>query len=71
MLYSVIPPEDILFELPTAPATSMALPLGGAAQLLVVRSDGRGTTVVERLVATDPRHYLDPALHPGAAWPPA
>ncbi len=33
---------------------------------LLVRPDGRGGSVVSRLLSTDPRHFLDPRWQPGA-----
>lgn len=60
-------PEAVFAPPPEAPGTlwDMALPAAGAR--LLCRGDGRGGAVVERLLATDPRLYLDPRYQPGTA----
>lgn len=69
MIYSVVPPEVILSDIDGEPHATDAVPLahGGTAVVLVRRLPGHGT-VIERVISTDPRHYLDPTLAPGRPW---
>lgn len=70
LIYSVVPPEIVLTDVEGRPAATDAVPLtaGGAALVLVRRLAGQGA-VIERVVSTDPRHFLDPSLTPGQPWP--
>ena len=69
LIYSVVPPEVILSETDGQPTATDAVPLaaGGSAVLLLRRPAGQ-PAVIERVVSTDPRHYLDPTLAPGQPW---
>jgi hypothetical protein len=69
MMYSILPPEVVLAD-PAAsvpPVDAVPLGPGSSAVLLVRRLPGGGATI-QRVVSTDPRHFLDPALAPGQAW---
>jgi len=69
VLYSIMPPEDVLFDI--APRGAMVeAPLGDGAGTLLLRVGADGRLVVDRLLSTDPRRYLDRRLAPGAPWRP-
>jgi hypothetical protein len=57
----VVPPES--FDAVPNPRT-LTLDIGSARVLASIGADGR--VRVERLLSTDPAHYLDPALLPGS-----
>ena len=63
ILHTILPVERVLMaELPKPPATVQI-----AGGLLEGRETPKGF-VIDRLIATDPRLYLDPALAPGAIY---
>ena len=61
ILYTVVPVEDVLQEEEERPLVPAAL--GDCLLLVEPLGDGRGR--IERVLATDPQRYLDPALQPG------
>ena len=67
MIYSVIPPDLILSDADGAPSAIDTVPLATGALVCVRRLPGQ-CAVIERVVSTDPRHYLDPNLAPGHPW---
>lgn len=70
MLYSILPPEIVLEPPPAWAAPPLREePLGPGPDRLLLRPGPHGA-VVERLVTTDPRRYLDPRLAPGTPYPP-
>lgn len=68
MLYSIMPPEVVFEVLEAGGANGMGTleetVLVGGPRLLL-RRDARGRGVIERIISTEPRDYLDPRLQPG------
>ncbi len=69
MIYSILPPEVVLADPAETVPPSETVPLGpGSSAVLLVRRRPGGGATIQRVVSTDPRHFLDPALAPGQAW---
>lgn len=66
MLYSIIPPEVILDDSAGALPQLREVDLGPGLRL-VVRQSPAGECV-DRVIATDPRHYLNPEWWPGQPY---
>ena len=68
MLFSIVPPEDVWSEPPPDVAASppQCVRLSEGCFVYVCRAP-EGYRVM-RLVSSEPRHYLDPALQPGMPW---
>lgn len=68
MLYSIMPPEVVFAGLDEGVAGGPVRPeeaaLVGGTRLLL-RRDTHGRAVIERIISTEPRDYLDPRLQPG------
>jgi len=60
MIWSIISPAEIF---PAAPIKCTQHKLSGAKWLCCTRENGQA--VCARLISTDPRDYLNPALMPG------
>lgn len=72
-LYSILPAEVVLQPLEAVPQRWEEVDPRSGRRLLLCR-DGSGVVRIERLVSTEPRDYLDPALQPGVlhrGWGPA
>lgn len=68
MLYSIIPPEVVLDDATAPPDRVREVDVAPGVRLLV-RTDQTGEWV-ERVIATDPRHYLNPDFWPGRPYRP-
>ena len=68
MLYSIIPPEVVLDDSVVRPAGMREVDVAPGLRLLV-RRDQAGEWI-ERVIATDPRHYLNPDFWPGRPYRP-
>lgn len=68
LIYSILPPEMVFDDSTDRPAPqwSEAVLADGSVRV-ILRVTGQGP-VVERVLATDPRVYLDPALAPGTPF---
>lgn len=64
MSYTPLPFEVVWGPLQEAVSPPLELVLVGAVPLLVRRAED-GSRRVERLLSTDPRHYLDDRYQPG------
>lgn len=64
MLFSIIPPETVFHAAGGEAPVWEEVDLGGARRVLV-QHVGAGRVVVVRVISTEPRDYLDPALQPG------
>lgn len=62
ILYTIVPPEE-LFDEDVEPVASVEASIHGTPAL--VTPIGEGKARIERLLSTDPDHFLDPALQPG------
>lgn len=66
MLYSIIPPELVFEDIKASvPSIEEAAFGGGGWRRLLLRQDPMGRAVIERVISTEPRDYLDPRLQPG------
>lgn len=65
LYYTIIPGEWLFAETSTAGARSLLEVRRGGVTMLVVPT-AHGTGRVERLVSTEPLHFLDPSYQPGA-----
>jgi len=61
VLYTIIPPEEIFSD--DAEPAQIEASVGGIRVLVTPLGDG--TARVERLLSTDPDHFLMPQLRPG------
>lgn len=68
MLYTIIPPEVILDDSAARLEATREVDVAPGVRLLL-RLSASGERV-ERVIATDPRHYLNPDLVPGAPYRP-
>ncbi len=68
MLYSIIPPEVVLTDSVQPVQELREVELGRGVRLLLRRT--AAGDCVERILSTDPRHYLQADLCPGAPYPP-
>lgn len=68
MLYSIVPPEVILDDSAVPPPELREVDLAPGARLLLRRSPAGDC--VERVISTDPRHYLRPEFRPGQPYLP-
>jgi len=62
LLYTVVPPEEIFFGDDEAPEPVAAAVAGVP---VLVTPAGGGWARIERLLSTDPDHFLDPRFQPG------
>jgi len=62
MLYSIIPNEEIWAEDVQSP-TFCEMVIGDCKMLVEQLQNGQGR--IERILSTDPQHYLDPRYQPG------
>jgi len=68
LIYSIVPPEVVFSrDGETRPRVWEEMESDGARRVLV-RRDGDGRAVIERIISTEPRDYLDPALQPGRPY---
>jgi len=63
MLYTVVPPEELFLDEGDPPALIEGA-VGGVPVLVAPLGDGLAR--IERLLSTDPGHFLDPRLQPGS-----
>lgn len=70
MLYSIIPPEVVLRPADGPAAVLWEEVEASGARRLILRRDADGRVVIERIISTEPRDYLDPALQPGQPYHP-
>ena len=66
VMWTIVPPEVIWQQ----PSEEHLRVQGHPQGFVVVRAGRDGEETLERLIATDPKAYLDPALQPGGP-PPA
>jgi hypothetical protein len=71
MIWTILAPDMVLAADQRSAGEGGPPPLverstGKRGERLLCRVDHRGVIVVERLIATDPRRYLDPRFVPGA-----
>ena len=62
VLYTIVPPEELFFD--DEPAASVEAAVNGVPMLVVPLGDGLAR--IERLLSTDPDHFLDPRYQPGS-----
>jgi len=62
MLYSIIPNEEIWAE-DVQSRTFCEMVIGDCKMLVEQLQNGQGR--IERILSTDPQHYLDPRYQPG------
>lgn len=67
MLFSIIPPETVFHEARGEEPVWEEVDLGGT-RLVLVQHVGAGRVVVVRVISTEPRDFLDPALQPGQTF---
>jgi len=63
ILYTVVPPEEIWEE--DGKRRLVMASVKGCPVLVEALGEGRGR--IERVLSTDPQHFIDPALQPGQA----
>jgi hypothetical protein len=63
VLYTVIPPEEVLAEEETAAGQPFEMTVGG--RKLLVAPEGPGQGRIMQLLSTDPADFLDPRWSPG------
>lgn len=61
ILHTIVPPELLFEETERAPLIRASL--GGVSVLIEPIGEGEGR--IERLLSTDPQHFLQPHLQPG------
>lgn len=64
LIYSVVPPEVVFGQDGASPPVWEEVELAGGGRVILRREPG-GRAVVERVISTEPRDYLDPTLQPG------
>lgn len=65
LYYTIVPPESLFAEeAEQGERRLLEVRRGGATMLVAPTARGNGR--IERLISTDPHHYLDPAFQPGA-----
>ena len=72
MLFTIMDADTVLGPDPAAaPPAALVLPLDDRGAVVLVQRE-HGRLVVQRVVSTDPAHYLDPRLAPGTVlgFPP-
>lgn len=62
ILYTVVPPEE-LFDDDDELTVPIVAAVNGTPALVTPLGEGKAR--IERLLSTDPDHFLDPALQPG------
>lgn len=62
VLYTIVPPEE-LFDEEDEPVASVKAMVNGTPVLVTPIGEGKGR--IERLLSTDPNHFLDPTYQPG------
>lgn len=66
VIYTIVPPEELWEEdSPTPLEQPIKATLGGISVL--VQPTGEGVGRVERVLSTDPNHFLDPRVTPGTS----
>lgn len=65
MLWTVVPMDELLDD-DDGGGSVAEMSVGGAT--IVVHTDGAGRRRVQRLLSTNPHHYLRPEWQPGAPW---
>jgi hypothetical protein len=72
LLYSILPPEVVFQEDPDGATAARGLRevvLGASGVRLLLRRTPTGECV-ERVISSDPRHFLHPDLQPGSPYRP-